>query len=226
MPLTARPWESEPVTIATSQKDKVEERRGPMLTYKRRAGAELVILPPLIGCRQPLTPPTPLCHDYHHFCCKTRDCCCCCCCSHSVSVFIESLLEMRWSMCWASAVTEQGMLQKRRRVLWYDLRKTRPEDRQEDELTGSYKWMEAWEDRIWHVWWSCSDWGQLMDRKERRQRDSTDWQIPTDTFCWNGEEFKMDKRTIKWYFFLLMTQVTLLWHDMQKWLQHHNKYGG
>jgi len=44
-----RCWEAEPVTIATSQKDSVEERR---------EGAMLVTLRSVIGWRRPLTPPT------------------------------------------------------------------------------------------------------------------------------------------------------------------------
>lgn len=51
---------------------------GEALTYEWRVGTSQWRCSPLIGCRHPIAPPTPLCHDYHHFYCKTRDCCCCC----------------------------------------------------------------------------------------------------------------------------------------------------
>lgn len=69
-----------------------------MLTCEWWVGRSWWNYPPPIGYRHPFSPPIPLCRHSHHFCCKTRDCCCLALC---ISVFIESLLEMRLSMCWA-----------------------------------------------------------------------------------------------------------------------------
>lgn len=71
--------ESEPVTIETTLKDKVEERGRDAAAYTGLGGgSELVMLQPVIGCRPPVIPPTPLCRNYHHLCCITRDWCWCC----------------------------------------------------------------------------------------------------------------------------------------------------
>lgn len=137
-------------------------------------GSKLVILLPLIGCEHSQTPPTLLCHESHHFCCKTRDCCCCCSLSPWISVFIESLLEMRWSMCRASAATgvsRSVTKEKRMVIIWPHKDKTQPEDRlvgaEEDKLTGRYKRMGAWEDRSWYVCWRFG----VTEGKTERQTD-------------------------------------------------------
>lgn len=87
-------------------------------------------------------------------------------------------------------------------------------------------------DRIWHIYRSVGcDWGELMDREERwqtaGQRVKTDGRSQMAGKHWGIPGSAEDKTVTVIFFFCwqLMTPVSVLWNDTQKWHRHHNKYG-
>lgn len=178
--------ESEPVTIATIEKDKVEERRGKCFKIKKNVGGSMkALLLSFIGLRLSLSPPLPGCHHQHRFCCKPRDCCCLLCLGvHWVTVVFPA-----WSLMRKNVVTAKNKV-----IIWPqqdDISSRRMKPWEENKSMSSCNRIWTWDDRAWCLFLSL-----VMMKREYEEMEHMD-KLTDSELCWPGKEFlikKKDKR--------------------------------